>query len=180
VLDSSRSNRSNLILFRRTLLKAINKLHRQKPIVPLIWTSLEPRPSILAAHTHCPSPPHFKHAKGTKRRALRSQPLLTRHFRVARVESGRLRPARRLRAKQRPRRLARPRTPPFHGDNTGSNPVGDANKTKELTEIPCFPRGAVKPLFWPPVGDSLTAASPPLSVVLPVSRASALARRCPS
>src|SRR5580698_4863952 len=24
----------------------------------------------------------------------------------------------------RPRRLARPRTPPFHGDNTGSNPVG--------------------------------------------------------
>ncbi len=32
----------------------------------------------------------------------------------------------------RPRRLARPRTPPFHGDNTGSNPVGDANKTKDL------------------------------------------------
>lgn len=29
-------------------------------------------------------------------------------------------------AKERPRRLARPRTPPFHGDNTGSNPVGDA------------------------------------------------------
>ena len=28
----------------------------------------------------------------------------------------------------RPRRLARPRTPPFHGDNTGSNPVGDANQ----------------------------------------------------
>ena len=27
---------------------------------------------------------------------------------------------------KRPRRLARPRTPPFHGDNTGSNPVGDA------------------------------------------------------
>ncbi len=31
-----------------------------------------------------------------------------------------------LRGNQRPRRLARPRTPPFHGDNTGSNPVGDA------------------------------------------------------
>jgi hypothetical protein len=28
----------------------------------------------------------------------------------------------------RPRRLARPRTSPFHGGNTGSNPVGDANK----------------------------------------------------
>jgi hypothetical protein len=26
-----------------------------------------------------------------------------------------------------PRRLARPRTSPFHGGNTGSNPVGDAN-----------------------------------------------------
>ena len=24
----------------------------------------------------------------------------------------------------------------FHGDNTGSNPVGDANKTKDLDEIP--------------------------------------------
>src|SRR5665213_304846 len=32
----------------------------------------------------------------------------------------------------RPRRLARPRTPPFHGDNTGSNPVGDANKMSRL------------------------------------------------
>src|SRR6202000_1159199 len=69
-----------------------------------------------------------------KRRGLRSQQLLTRHFRVARVESGRLRPARRLRAKERPRRLARPRTPPFHGDNTGSNPVGDANKRKDLIQ----------------------------------------------
>ena len=28
---------------------------------------------------------------------------------------------------QRPRRLARPRTPPFHGDNMGSNPIGDTN-----------------------------------------------------
>src|SRR5580692_9502022 len=32
----------------------------------------------------------------------------------------------------RPRRLARPRTPPFHGDNTGSNPVGDANQFNSL------------------------------------------------
>ena len=30
---------------------------------------------------------------------------------------------------KRPRRLARPRTPAFHADNTGSNPVGDANKS---------------------------------------------------
>ena len=34
-----------------------------------------------------------------------------------------------------PRRLARPRTPPFHGDNTGSNPVGDANLIHHL-QIP--------------------------------------------
>jgi hypothetical protein len=33
---------------------------------------------------------------------------------------------------KRPRRLARPRTPPFHGDNTGSNPVGDANHINSL------------------------------------------------
>ena len=32
----------------------------------------------------------------------------------------------------RPRRLARPRTPPFHGDNTGSNPVGDASKINHI------------------------------------------------
>jgi hypothetical protein len=31
-------------------------------------------------------------------------------------------------AHSRPRRLAWPRTSPFHGGNTGSNPVGDANK----------------------------------------------------
>jgi hypothetical protein len=29
-----------------------------------------------------------------------------------------------------------PRTPPFHGGNTGSNPVGDANKIKHLAHIP--------------------------------------------
>ena len=31
-----------------------------------------------------------------------------------------------------PRRLARPRTSPFHGGNTGSNPVGDAKHSKRL------------------------------------------------
>ena len=35
-------------------------------------------------------------------------------------------------AAHRPRRLARPRTPAFHVGNTGSNPVGDANKIKEF------------------------------------------------
>jgi hypothetical protein len=34
-----------------------------------------------------------------------------------------------------PRRLAWPRTSPFHGGNTGSNPVGDANKIKGLIEM---------------------------------------------
>ena len=42
---------------------------------------------------------------------------------------------------KRPRRLARPRTPPFHGDNTGSNPVGDANKTNNLEKIEPFFEG---------------------------------------
>ena len=32
----------------------------------------------------------------------------------------------------RPRRLAWPRTSPFHGGNTGSNPVGDANLIKHF------------------------------------------------
>jgi hypothetical protein len=32
----------------------------------------------------------------------------------------------------RPRRLARPRTPPFHGDNMGSNPIGDTKHSKGL------------------------------------------------
>ena len=35
----------------------------------------------------------------------------------------------------RPHRLARPRTPPFHGDNRGSNPLGDATIVRpEITE----------------------------------------------
>ena len=37
-------------------------------------------------------------------------------------------PKRRLPRTTGPRRLARPRTSPFHGGNTGSNPVGDANR----------------------------------------------------
>jgi hypothetical protein len=36
----------------------------------------------------------------------------------------------------RPRRLARPRTSPFHGGNTGSNPVGDANIPKDFRAPP--------------------------------------------
>src|SRR5947209_3628853 len=40
---------------------------------------------------------------------------------------------------QSPRRLARPRTSPFHGGNTGSNPVGDANKIKGFRRITAFP-----------------------------------------
>src|ERR1035438_893579 len=35
----------------------------------------------------------------------------------------------------RPRRLARPRTSPFHGGNTGSNPVGDAKSFSELQSL---------------------------------------------
>src|SRR5713101_6437721 len=35
---------------------------------------------------------------------------------------------------KRPRRLAWPRTSPFHGGNTGSNPVGDANNPKHLSQ----------------------------------------------
>ena len=42
---------------------------------------------------------------------------------------------------KRPRRLARPRTSPFHGGNTGSNPVGDANKINDLLESDLFAEG---------------------------------------
>ena len=41
----------------------------------------------------------------------------------------------------RPRRLAWPRTSPFHGGNTGSNPVGDANKINDLLESDLFAEG---------------------------------------
>src|SRR5271157_3191160 len=41
----------------------------------------------------------------------------------------------------RPRRLARPRTSPFHGGNAGSNPAGDANKIKGLlSDLQCNPK----------------------------------------
>jgi hypothetical protein len=32
--------------------------------------------------------------------------------------------------------VQRPRTPPFHGDDTGSNPVGDANQMNNFAEKP--------------------------------------------
>ena len=41
-------------------------------------------------------------------------------------------------SQQRPRRLARPRTPPFHGDNAGSNPAGDA-KSSAAAEVRVSP-----------------------------------------
>src|SRR5271157_371622 len=40
-----------------------------------------------------------------------------------------------LLASHRPRRLARPRTSPFHGGNAGSNPAGDANILKDFRGI---------------------------------------------
>src|SRR5947209_6209211 len=42
---------------------------------------------------------------------------------------------------QSPRRLARPRTSPFHGGNTGSNPVGDAKSFQSVARISCEVRG---------------------------------------
>src|SRR5438552_10433389 len=46
-----------------------------------------------------------------------------------------------LTAVLRPRRLAWPRTSPFHGGNTGSNPVGDAKSFQEVTsETACLSR----------------------------------------
>jgi hypothetical protein len=47
-------------------------------------------------------------------------------------------PKRRLPRASGPRRLARPRTSPFHGGNTGSNPVGDANKIKDFRKPAVF------------------------------------------
>ena len=41
-----------------------------------------------------------------------------------------------LNAVNSPRRLARPRTSPFHGGNTGSNPVGDAKPLNNLQGLP--------------------------------------------
>ena len=40
----------------------------------------------------------------------------------------------------RPRRLAWPRTSPFHGGNTGSNPVGDAKSYQGLSRNGSFSR----------------------------------------
>ena len=49
--------------------------------------------------------------------------------------------------RKRPRRLARPRTPPFHGDNTGSNPVGDANRIINLQQIKEKARALIPTMF---------------------------------
>jgi hypothetical protein len=46
VLDSSRSNSSNLIVFGRTLLKALNKLRRQKANCSANLDTLQVQPSL--------------------------------------------------------------------------------------------------------------------------------------
>ena len=43
------------------------------------------------------------------------------------------------RSQSGPRRLAWPRTSPFHGGNTGSNPVGDAKSNQQLRRTCRFP-----------------------------------------
>jgi hypothetical protein len=48
----------------------------------------------------------------------------------------------RLQPQRRPRRLAWPRTSPFHGGNTGSNPVGDAKPFNNL-QVLRFSRGTL-------------------------------------
>ena len=52
-----------------------------------------------------------------------------------------------------PRRLAWPRTSPFHGGNTGSNPVGDAKSFQQFRDIDYFPAGTKRhnslANFWP-------------------------------
>jgi hypothetical protein len=53
--------------------------------------------------------------------------ILTALCRVVRINGAPKRPP-----YNRPRRLAWPRTSPFHGGNTGSNPVGDANLINNL------------------------------------------------
>src|SRR5271157_1880537 len=51
-----------------------------------------------------------------------------------------------LLASHRPRRLARPRTSPFHGGNAGSNPAGDANIPKDFREFAVFGHGCHREL----------------------------------
>ena len=60
-------------------------------------------PSLVVKRSSAIPPLQLSSASGSSKRASRAQPA------------------------HRPRRLARPRTSPFHGGNTGSNPVGDAN-----------------------------------------------------
>src|SRR5216684_5340300 len=46
--------------------------------------------------------------------------------------------------RNRPRRLAWPRTSPFHGGNTGSNPVGDAKSFQKFKSAAVFFAGTAR------------------------------------
>ena len=59
-----------------------------------------------------------------------------------------------------PRRLARPRTSPFHGGNTGSNPVGDATFPACPVSPECAPRTEAQCMHHAP-----SALSPILAVL---------------
>jgi hypothetical protein len=59
--------------------------------------------------------------------------LLTREKRPVTMMFGGKQPSHLTR--KRPRRLAWPRTSPFHGGNAGSNPAGDANKIRHLQKF---------------------------------------------
>jgi hypothetical protein len=90
------------------------------------------RYSILELQ-HRPMPRHCLRIRLQRQKPLR-EAFCCRSFRlVPRYKAGKVR--RNLLNSMEstsPRRLARPRTSPFHGGNTGSNPVGDANSFQEL------------------------------------------------
>src|ERR1019366_2516446 len=68
--------------------------------------------------------------------------LLTREKRPVTMMFGGQQPSHLTR--KRPRRLAWPRTSPFHGGNTGSNPVGDAKSFQRFTRKPHLHRDTQK------------------------------------
>ena len=87
----------------------------QRPAFPIVERAMKNRARAATSETIA-----------WKKGSLRRDEFLTLQVCTATINAS---PSKRTlkRRSARPRRLAWPRTSPFHGGNTGSNPVGDAN-----------------------------------------------------
>ena len=127
--------------------------------------------------THLPSStpnPSVEQLESWSAAACESMPLSDSLFLTWCMTAANIKSSPALQPESRPRRLAWPRTSPFHGGNTGSNPVGDAKSNQRVTRKPNLHRDTQK------IHSLSARSSQQLCSARPACLARELGCRCPA